>query len=53
MIRKEPLAFAVLPENTHLLHFLNNYIRFIQTDGELDAMLDYWWNSTDWEKDHK
>ncbi len=53
VIRKEPLAFAVLPENTHLLHFLNNYIRFIQTDGELDAMLDYWWNSTDWEKDHK
>lgn len=53
VIRKEPLAFAVRPENTHLLHFLNNYIRFIKTDGELQAMLDYWWNSTDWEKDHK
>jgi polar amino acid transport system substrate-binding protein len=53
VIRKEPLAFAVLPENTHLLQFLNNYIRFIQTDGELDALLSYWWNSTDWEKDHK
>jgi polar amino acid transport system substrate-binding protein len=53
VIRKEPLAFAVRPENTHLLEFLNNYIRFIQTDGELDKMLDYWWNSTDWEKDHK
>lgn len=53
VIRKEPLAFAVRPEDTHLLQFLNNYVRFIQTDGELDKMLDYWWNSTDWEKDHK
>jgi polar amino acid transport system substrate-binding protein len=53
VIRKEPLAFAVRPENTHLLQFLNNYIRFIQTDGELDALLKYWWESTDWEKDHK
>lgn len=53
VIRKEPLAFAVLPENTHMLQFLNNYIRFIQTDGELDEMIDYWWNTTDWEKDHK
>jgi len=53
VIRKEPLAFAIRPEDTHLLQFLNNYIRFIQTDGELDQLVDYWWNSTDWEKDHK
>lgn len=53
VIRKEPLAFAVRPEDTHLLQFLNNYIRFIQTDGELDQLLEYWWNSTAWEKDHK
>ncbi len=53
VIRKEPLAFAVRPGNTHLLQFLNNYIRFIQTDGELKQMLDYWWHSTAWEKDHK
>jgi polar amino acid transport system substrate-binding protein len=53
VIRKEPLAFAVRPDETHLLQFLNNYIRFIQTDGELDKLLAYWWESTDWEKDHK
>ncbi|HED15158.1 MAG TPA: amino acid ABC transporter substrate-binding protein [Gammaproteobacteria bacterium] len=53
VIRKEPLAFALRPDETHLLQYLNNYIRFIQTDGELDRLLAYWWNSTAWEKDHK
>jgi len=50
---KEPLGFAVRPDSIHLLLALNNYMRLIRYDGRLDKLLDYWWNSTAWEADHK
>ncbi|MPZ59655.1 MAG: transporter substrate-binding domain-containing protein [Rhizobiales bacterium] len=52
-ITLEPLGFAVRPDSLHLLHALNNYMRLIRHDGRLDALLDYWWKSSDWEADHK
>jgi polar amino acid transport system substrate-binding protein len=28
-------------------------MRMIKLDGRLDAKLQYWWNSTEWEAEHK
>ena len=53
VMTKEPLGFAVRPDSIHLLHALDNYMRLIRYDGRLDQLLDYWWNSTAWEADHK
>ncbi|MGD8430917.1 MAG: ABC transporter substrate-binding protein [Ectothiorhodospiraceae bacterium] len=51
-ITKEPLSFATRPDSVHLVMFLNNYIRLIRYNGKLDQLLDYWWHTTAWEKDH-
>ena len=51
-ISKEPLSFATRPDSMHLLMFMNNYIRLIDYNGKLDKLVDYWWNTTDWRKDH-
>jgi|AntDeeMinimDraft_5_1070356.scaffolds.fasta_scaffold00032_35 polar amino acid transport system substrate-binding protein len=51
-ITKEPLSFATRPDSVHLVRFLDNYIRLIRYNGKLDEMLDYWWHTTAWEKDH-
>jgi len=53
VINKEPLGFAVRPDSLHLLLALNNYVRLIRYDGRLGKLVDYWWNSTAWETDHK
>lgn len=52
-ITKEPLAFAMRPDSVHLAFFLNNYIKLATHDDRLPALLDYWWNSVDWQADHK
>jgi polar amino acid transport system substrate-binding protein len=52
-LSREPLGFAVRPDSLHLLFALNNYMGLIRADGRLDGRLDYWWNSTAWEADHK
>ena len=52
-ISREPLGFAVRPDSLHLLFALNNYMNLISADGRLDDKLQYWWNSTSWEADHK
>lgn len=52
-LNREPLGFAVRPDSTHLLHSLDNYFRLIRIDGRLEDKVDYWWNTTDWEADHK
>ncbi|MCL7941508.1 ABC transporter substrate-binding protein [Halomonas sp. ATCH28] len=52
-LNKEPLGFAVRPDSVHLLLALNNFLRLIEHDGRHQELLDYWWNSTDWEADHK
>lgn len=52
-LNKEPLGFAVRPDSVHLLNSIDNYMRLIRIDGRLDEKVAYWWNSTDWEADHK
>ncbi|MDO5757565.1 MAG: transporter substrate-binding domain-containing protein [Rhodobacterales bacterium] len=52
-LNREPLGFAVRPDSVHLLNSLDNYIRLIRIDGRLDEKIAYWWDSTDWEADHK
>ena len=52
-LSKEPLGFAVRPDSLHLLLAIDNYMRLIKLDGRLDERLQYWWNSTAWEADHK
>ncbi|QIE55070.1 transporter substrate-binding domain-containing protein [Pikeienuella piscinae] len=53
VLAQEPLGFAVRPDSLHLLFTLNNYIGLIRYDGRLQERLAYWWESLDWEKDHK
>ncbi|MEH6446034.1 MAG: ABC transporter substrate-binding protein [Oceanospirillaceae bacterium] len=52
-MRKEPLGFAVRPDSMHLLLALNNYLQVIEHDGSKQKLLDYWWNTTNWEAKHK
>ncbi len=53
LISKEPLAFAVNANHHHLKFWLDNYVEWISSDKRLDELVHYWWNSSDWEKDHK
>jgi len=51
-LNREPLGFAVAPESMHLLLFMNYYIQTIKYDGRLQTLLDYWWNSMQWQEDN-
>lgn len=53
IITREPLAFAVKPDAFHLKLWLDNYVELMTADKRLDKLLDYWWTSSAWEKDHK
>lgn len=53
VITREPLAFATRKENIQLKFWMDNYIDLITADRKLDRLLNYWWNTTAWEKDHK
>ena len=53
VISREPLAFAVQPNAFHLKMWLDNYVEIITQDKRLEQKINYWWNSTDWEADHK
>lgn len=48
----QPLSFAVRPEDTHLLQWLNLFFMWVKNDGRLKQNLDYWVNSNRWKKDH-
>ena len=48
-----PVSWPVRPEDTHLLHMLNNFIHLAEADGRLKVLVDYWWTTNAWEKDHK
>ena len=50
---REPLAFATRPNAFHLKMWLDNYVELKTADNSLKQLLDYWWTSNDWEKDHK
>lgn len=53
VITREPLAFAVQGNAFHLKMWLDNYVELITADRRLENQVNYWWNSSDWEKDHK
>ena len=48
----QPLSFAVRPEDTHLLQWLNLFFMWIKNNGQLKQNLDYWVNSNRWKLDH-
>jgi polar amino acid transport system substrate-binding protein len=53
IITREPLSFAVQANAFHLKMWLDNYVELVTADRRLEKQVNYWWNSTDWEKDHK
>jgi len=53
VITREPLAFATQANAFHLKLWLDNYVELITADRRLENQVNYWWNTSDWEKDHK
>lgn len=53
IVVKNPLSFAVRPDAFHLKMWLDNYVELTTSDKRLEKMVNYWWNTTEWEKDHK
>jgi polar amino acid transport system substrate-binding protein len=53
VITREPLAFATQANAFHLKLWLDNYVELITADRRLENQVNYWWKSSDWEKDHK
>lgn len=52
VLQRDPLAFAVRPEDTHLLQVLDNFVTLLKVRGELDELTEYWWKSDAWRADH-
>lgn len=53
IITSEPLAFATRKDNIQLKFWMDNYIDLISANHKLDKLVNYWWTTTAWEKDHK
>ncbi len=53
VLTREPLAFATRKDNVQLKFWMDNWIELHTADNKLPKLIDYWWTSTDWEKDHK
>lgn len=51
-LSKQPLSFAVRPEDTHLLQWINLFFHWIREDGRYDQNIDYWVTTQNWKKDH-
>ena len=51
-LSREPLAFAVRPEDRHLLEWINLFFEWVKEDGRYDENINYWVKSMDWKKDH-
>lgn len=51
-LSKEPLSFAVRPEDTHLLTWLNLYFNWIKNDGTMGKLVHYWIESDESIKEH-
>ncbi|WP_413993287.1 ABC transporter substrate-binding protein [Labrys okinawensis] len=47
-----PEAFAVTPEKTHLIAWINNWLYWAKRDGKIEKWADYWRRSDDWRKDN-
>lgn len=52
VLRRDPLAFAIRPENTHLLQVVDNFITLLKVRGQLEELTNYWWESDAWREDH-
>jgi polar amino acid transport system substrate-binding protein len=48
----DPLSFAVRPDDSHLLEWVNLFFDWIKADGRYEQNMNYWVNSTEWKKDH-
>jgi polar amino acid transport system substrate-binding protein len=46
---QEPIGFAVRKGDYDFINFLDNWIRFVQADGWLEARKKYWFETRDWE----
>lgn len=51
-LSKQPLAFAVRPEDAHLLQWINLFFEWVQEDGRYAQNINYWVKTLDWKKDH-
>jgi len=51
-LSREPLAFAVRPDDRHLLQWINLFFDWVKEDGRYDENIEYWVHSVDWKKDH-
>lgn len=52
VLRRDPLAFAARPEDTHLMQVMDNFITLLKVRGELEEITQYWWESDAWREDH-
>jgi polar amino acid transport system substrate-binding protein len=51
-LSREPLAFAVRPEDTHLASWIDLFFEWVREDGRYDQNIHYWVTTLDWKKDH-
>jgi len=49
---KSPLSFAVRPEDSHLLHWVDLFFDWIDLDGRMKDNLNYWVESEQWQIDN-
>ena len=47
---KEPIGFAVKKGDLDTLNYLNNWIRYVESEGWLKDRKNYWFRTKDWEK---
>ena len=47
---REPIAFAVKKGDFDTLNYLNNWIRYVESEGWLKDRKTYWFRTKDWEK---
>lgn len=47
---KEPIGFAVKKGDLDTLNYLNNWIRYVASEGWLKDRKNYWFRTKDWEK---
>jgi polar amino acid transport system substrate-binding protein len=49
---KEPLAFAVRPQDEHLRQWVNLFFEWIKSDGSYEENIKYWVDTKAWEKEN-
>ncbi|MBW2604915.1 MAG: transporter substrate-binding domain-containing protein [Deltaproteobacteria bacterium] len=47
---REPIGFAVKKGDFDTLNYLNNWIRYVESEGWLKDRKNYWFGTKDWEK---